>query len=106
LLLAGPDGLHDERTGERGRHRPGDEPTGQLEVRRSLPPVHRGTDALVDGGGDEVVGDGCGRVDAEEDQRRCHECTAAHPGQPYDDADQERDDEDAERPAGDDFGHV
>ena len=70
--------------------------------------MHERAAALVDGGGGEVGGDDRGRVagaDAEEDQGRRHQRTAAHAGQAHDDPDDEAGDQDAGEVGGDEVAH-
>ena len=90
------------------RHRASDEPASEAQVGRALASVHDRAAGLVDRGGGEVGGDDRGRAagaDAEEDQRRRHQGSAAHAGQAYHDADDEAGDQDAGEVGGEDLAH-
>ena len=68
--------------------------------------VHGGAAGLVDGRGGEVSGHhGRGVGEAEENQGRGHQSSAAHAGQADDDADQEAHGHDGQRRQGEELGH-
>ena len=99
--------MEGEGAQERHRHRAGDQPARQLEVRLAVPGVHQCAAGLVDRGRGEVRGHDRGGVgEAEQDQGRGHQRPAAHAGEADDDPHDEADEHDGQRRPGQDLGHA